>query len=222
MRSQRPSAVLFDVDGTLTDTNYLHVLAWWRAFCDAGEPVAAARIHRMIGAGSDVLLRELVGSSDRDDVKDGWRRHYDRLKPEVRAFPGATDLLQACASRGAAVVLATSSPSEDVDTLLDALDAARDAITATTSAGDVDQAKPEPDLFGVALSKVGVDPSAAVVVGDSVWDVEAARRAGLRCVGVLTGGVGRDELEAAGAAGLYDDVADLLRRLDDSPLRSVL
>jgi HAD superfamily hydrolase (TIGR01509 family) len=213
-------AVLFDIDGTLADTNYLHVLAWWRAFREAGEDVAAARIHRMIGAGSGVLLRELIGD-ERDDVKDGWRRHYDRLKPEVSAIPGAADLLREVSRRGAAVVLATSSPEEDLDRLLEVL-GADGAIAATTSAGDVDEAKPEPDLLDVALDKVGVAAADAIMVGDSVWDVEAAKRAGLRCIGVLTGGFSAAELEEAGAVAVYDDVRQLHQRLDASTIGALL
>src|SRR5687767_14529957 len=111
----RPRAVLFDIDGTLTDTNYLHVRAWRQAFVDAGlDGVASWRIHRMIGAGSGVLLSSLIGT-ERDDVKDGWRRRFDELKPEIRAFPRAADLLRAVAAKGLAVVLATSSEPDDVE-----------------------------------------------------------------------------------------------------------
>ena len=214
MNSRR--GVIFDIDGTLVDTNYLHAIAWRRAFVDCGEDVATARIHRMIGAGSEVLLRELLGDV-RTDVKKAWRGHFDELKPEIRPFADAASLLRAVKERGATVVLASSSEQEDVDALLAAIDA-DDAIAEVTSAGDVSDAKPSPEVFQMAMDKAGLDPAGTVAVGDTVWDVEAAARAGLRCVCVLSGGIGQAELDAAGALAVYPDVSTLLRDLDGSPL----
>lgn len=214
------TAVLFDIDGTLTDTNYLHTLAWRRAFVEAGRDVASARIHRMIGAAGGVLLRELLGE-ERDDIKAGWKRHFGDLKGEIRAFPRAADLLRTVAGRGAQVVLATSSDQDDVAALRDAIDA-DDVIAAVTSAGDVEEAKPSPEVFTTALAKVGVAAADAIVVGDTVWDVEAATKAGLRTVTLLCGGFGRAELEDAGAIAVYEDPADLLAHLEDSPLADLL
>ena len=208
-----PKAVLFDIDGTLTDTNYLHLRAWRLAFVDAGlDGVASWRIHRMIGAGSGVLLHVLIGE-ERDDVKDGWRRHFEALKPEIRAFPGAADLLRAVAERGVTVVLATSSEPEDVEALVAAIGAGH-AVSAVTSAGDVEEAKPSPEVFQAALEAAGCAAGDALVVGDSVWDVEAATRAGLAMVGVRCGGTGDDALRAAGVVELFDDPAALLESLD--------
>lgn len=209
-------AVLFDIDGTLTDTNYLHVRAWRLAFTAYGEDVASARIHRMIGAGSGVLMRELVGE-ERPDIKERWSQEFDRLKGEIAPFPGAADLLRAVASLGLGVVLATSSQPDDTDALVEALDAG-DAVDAVTSAGDVEEAKPSPEVFEAALEKAGCGPEDALVVGDTVWDVEAAGRCGLRCVTLLSGGISRGELEKAGAIAVYDDPAHLLAELDRSPL----
>lgn len=210
----RPRAVLFDIDGTLTDTNYLHVRAWRQAFVDAGlDGVASWRVHRMIGAGADVLMTSLVGE-ERDDVKDGWRRHFDALKPEVLPFPRSADLLRAIADLGVTVVLATSSEPADVDALVEAIGAG-DAVSAVTSAGDVEQAKPSPEVFEAALREAGCTASEALVVGDSVWDVEAAAKAGLRTVAVRSGGSGDDALRAAGAVALYDDPAALLESIDE-------
>ena len=215
--ASRPRAVLFDIDGTLTDTNYLHVRAWRRGFLDAGlDGIASWRIHRMIGASSEVLMQQLVGG-ERADVKDGWRRHFDGLKGEIRPFPRAADLLRTIAGRGVTVVLATSSEPDDVDALVDAIDAG-DAVSAVTSAGDVDEAKPSPEVFEAALASAGCAAEDAIVVGDSVWDVEAANKAGLRTVALRCGGTHDAELEAAGAIAVYDDPADLLERIDASPI----
>jgi HAD superfamily hydrolase (TIGR01509 family) len=209
--------VLFDVDGTLVDTNYLHVLAWRRVFLEHGEPgITSARIHRLVGMGSDELLETLFGRT-RPELKPERARHFDVLKPEIRALPRAADLLRALHDRGVRVVLATSAEKSDLEALLAVLDA-DDAIDGVTSAGEVDAAKPAPDLFSVALEEAGTEPEATVVVGDTVWDVQAADRAGLACVAVLSGGIGRAELEDAGAVAVYDDVATLLDNLDQSPL----
>jgi HAD superfamily hydrolase (TIGR01509 family) len=210
-------AVLFDIDGTLADTNYLHVLAWRRVFLERGEPqITSARIHRLVGMGSDELLETLFGRP-RPELKPERARHFDALKPEIRAFPGAADLLRAVHGRGARVVLATSAEKSDLEALLKAIDA-DDAIDAVTSAGEVEEAKPAPDLFCAALEEAGTAPEVTLVVGDTVWDVQAAARAGLRCVCVLSGGISRAELLDAGALAVYDDVAALLDQLDESPL----
>jgi HAD superfamily hydrolase (TIGR01509 family) len=209
--------VLFDIDGTLVDTNYLHVLAWRRVFLERGEPeISAARIHRLVGMGTDELLETLCGRP-RPELKPDRVRHFDALKPDIRAFPGAADLLRALHDRGARVVLATSADKSDLEALLAAIDA-DDAIDAVTSAADVEAAKPAPHVFSVALDEAGTAAATTVVVGDTVWDVEAAARAGLRCVGLTSGGISRAELEEAGALAVYDDVAALLAALDVSPL----
>lgn len=210
-------AVVFDVDGTLVDTNYLHVMAWRRVFLEQGElEITSAGIHRLVGMGTDELLEELFGRP-RPELKPERARHFEALKPEIRALPRAGDLLRALHDRQMRVVLATSAETSDLEALLGAIDA-DDAIDAVTSAGEVEAAKPAPDLFRVALEEAGAAPDATVVVGDTVWDVKAAARAGLACVAVLSGGISRAALEEAGAVAVYDDVAALLDRLDDSPL----
>lgn len=211
--------VLFDLDGTLVDSNYLHVLAWARAFDDEGVWAPMSAIHRMIGVGSSVLVERLLGKdAPIEQLSDGHGQHFEKLRPELRAFPEARALLEDVAARGARVVLATSSREEDVDALVATM-GETDAIDEITSGGDVAEAKPEPDVLFIAMEKGGVDRVRAVLVGDSVWDVEAARGAGIPCVTVLTGGFGRAELEEAGAAAVYRDVAELRAQLDDSPLR---
>jgi HAD superfamily hydrolase (TIGR01549 family) len=224
MAALRPG-VLFDIDGTLCDTNYLHIHAWRQSFLEAGADVSAARIHRMIGAGSDVLLDDLLGEDASDGVqravRDGWRRHFDELQPLIRAFPGAAGLLRYLAASGVPVALASSSEKDDVDVLVEVL-GCDDVLAAVTSAGDVEQAKPCPEVFEVAIEQAGIRREGTVVVGDTVWDIEAAGRAGLPCVCVLSGGISRAELEGAGATAVYDDVTALHNQLITSPLAPLL
>ena len=212
--------VLFDVDGTLVDSNYLHVVAWLRAFRSAGFPdVTAAQVHRCVGMGGELLLETLVGSSD-DAAKKAHSTEYERMWPELRPFPGAVDLLREVRRRGGATVLATSATEEEAGALRRALDC-DDVITAVTTSADVDAAKPDPDIFTTARERAGLDRDRCLVVGDTVWDAEAARRAGLTCVGVLSGGIGRAELLAAGMAEVYDGTAALLAAFDQSPLAAL-
>ncbi|WIB00519.1 HAD family hydrolase [Curtobacterium sp. MCBA15_012] len=209
------TAVLFDIDGTLADSNYAHIDAWWRAFRAAGESVDAWRIHRAIGMDSGRLLEELLpDASDevRDQAKQFHTAYYSEHMPQLRLLPGARELLEEVAARGHAVVLATSAPESELSVLRELLDAAA-WVTAETSAEDVGEAKPAPGIVEVALDKVGVDPSRAVMVGDAMWDAEASGTVGVRCVGVMTGGIGGDELRGAGAAVVYDDAAAVLAAL---------
>lgn len=215
-----PPAVLFDIDGTLVDTNYLHTLAWWRALRDAGLDVAMSEIHPLIGMGSDKLLKQLIGE-ERDGLRDAHSEQFRPLKGEVRAFPRARDLLAAVAGRGARVVLATSSQEADLKELLAALDA-DESIADIVHGDEVEASKPAPDVFSTALDKLGLVPASTIVVGDTRWDVEAASKLGLDTVAVLTGGTPRPELEEAGAVAVYANVADLLDQLDDSPLSRLL
>lgn len=214
--SQAVEAVLFDIDGTLVDTNYLHAIAWRRGFAEAGYDVPTAWIHHRIGMGAGRLMEELIGE-EREEAKAGWRRHFEALKPEIRALPGAADLLREVHRRGIQVVLASSSEDAELEALLEAL-RADDVIDCVASAGDLGEAKPSPEVFDVAMQKAGCEPSRTIVVGDSVWDVRAANRAGLRCVCVLTGGIGRSKLERKGALAVFRDCAELLAGLDASPL----
>jgi HAD superfamily hydrolase (TIGR01509 family) len=219
--SEALKAVLFDVDGTLADTNYLHTVCWWEAFSQSGFDVPMARIHRAIGMGSDQMLDALL-PEDRDRDQDGSMRAahsalYATFWTRVRPLPGARDLLRDCKERDWRVVLASSADEHEFKALRAALDA-DDAIDEATSSGDVEQSKPAPDLVQVALERAQVPPGAAVFVGDSVWDVEACKKAGVACIGLLSGGIGRDELLGAGAAEVYDDPAALRDGLADSIL----
>ena len=209
------------MDGTLVDTNYLHAVTWWEAFAQAGHRVPMTDIHRAIGMGSDKLLDELL-PPDRDQDADADMRaahstlyatYWSRLRP----LTGAADLLRACKRRGLAVVLASSADEPEFKALRAALDA-EDAIDAATFAGDVESAKPAPDLVQVALAKADVPEDQAVFIGDTVWDVQACQKAGVPCIGLLSGGISRDELTTAGAAEVYPGPADLLAALSDSLL----
>jgi len=216
----RQPVVLLDVDGTLVDSNYLHVDAWVRAFADVGLAVEGWRVHRCIGMGSTQLVDALAGDDAdrvRDDVTDAHSRHYAAAADLLRPFDGARELVRTLSERGQRAVLATSASPDELDRLRDVLDVEPE-LHAITSAQDVEEAKPEPDLVHVALEAAGVEPSGAVFVGDTVWDVEAAKKAGVPCVAVLSGGIGADELRAAGAVAIFDDAAALLADLDASPL----
>lgn len=215
-----PLTVLFDIDGTLVDSNYLHVEAWARAFSEAGHPVDTWRIHRGIGMDSALLLETLLGDQAETvgpPAKEAHGRIYAGMADRLRPFEGARELLMELSQRGHAVVLATSAPQEELDALLPVLDLG-DTLDVVTSAEDAETAKPAPDILQVALKRAEVPAESAVMIGDAVWDVEAAARAGVRCIGVLSGGTGRAELIAAGAVAVYDDVAQLRSELDDSIL----
>ncbi|MEU6204543.1 HAD family hydrolase [Micromonospora musae] len=221
MPTDNPSGVLFDVDGTLVDTTYLHTVSWWEALRQTDQPVPMATVHRAIGMGSDKLLDHLLGP-ERDRDADGrlrdahdtlYAEYWERLTP----LPGAADLLRACAERGLRVVLATSAAEHEVTALRRALDA-DDVIAAVTSSADAAQSKPAPDILVAALDQSGLPAERVVFVGDSVWDVAAAGKLDIPCVGLTCGGTSRGELAGAGAVAVYDDPAALLATLDDSPL----
>jgi HAD superfamily hydrolase (TIGR01509 family) len=212
-------AVLFDVDGTLVDTNYLHTVTWWQAFAQGGQHVAMADIHRAIGMGSDQLLDRLLPADRDKDADSGLVASHDALYAtywtRLRPLPGAVELLRACKKRGLTVVLASSAGETESSVLRGVLDA-EDAIDAATFSGDVERTKPAPDLVEVALEKAAVPADQAVFVGDTVWDVRASQQADVPCIGLLSGGIGREELADAGAAQIYTGPGDLLARLSDS------
>ncbi|HWA67033.1 MAG TPA: HAD family hydrolase [Mycobacteriales bacterium] len=209
-------AVLFDVDGTLVDTNYLHAVAWAEAFHAYGYEVPASTCHQLIGQGSQRLVESVLGKSD-DRIVEAHSDFYGPQLYRLRAFPAAADLLRQVKARGLTVVLATSASASDAAHLRKAIDA-EDAIDHVTTKDDVESSKPDPDIVHAALDLAGVDPRDAVFVGDTVWDVAAAEQAGMACVCVLTGGIAEPVLREAGAAEIYRDLTDLLRRFDDSPL----
>nr|WP_296764468.1 HAD family hydrolase [Rhodococcus sp. (in: high G+C Gram-positive bacteria)] len=213
-------AVLFDIDGTLVDSNYIHVDTWSRAFADAGLSVPSWRIHRCIGMDGDKLLETLVGSADSAaalEAKDLHSEYYEDASGRLQVLPGARELLQRMDDSGLTVVLATSAPEAELATLRDLLDV-EGIVSVVTSAEDADVAKPSPEIVEVALQRAGVDPANAVMIGDSVWDMKAATRVGVSGIGVRCGGVPDAELRAAGAAAVYEDPADIVQHLSESPI----
>jgi HAD superfamily hydrolase (TIGR01509 family) len=212
------AAVLFDIDGTLVDSNYLHVHAWHRAFDELGMDVESWRIHRRIGMDGSALLDDLVPNLP-DDVSDRLKdlhsRYYQESTGLLRPLSGAVRLLDVVAASGLQVVLATSAPEDELKELRRVLDR-DDIVSAVTSSEDVETAKPEPRIVEVALKKAGVEPDRAVFVGDTVWDIRAAARAGVSCICLESGGIDRRLLFAEGAVAVFENPLDLVDHLDDS------
>jgi HAD superfamily hydrolase (TIGR01549 family) len=211
--------IVFDVDGTLVDTNYHHALAWFRAFRDHGLTVPVWRIHRAIGMGGDRLVAEVAGDRVEaeigDQVRAAWKKAFEPMLDEIVPFDCARAVLRDCRRLGLRLVLASSGDPAHVRHYVDLLDAG-DLAERCTSAEDVSATKPAPDLLAVALD--GLQDGRSVLIGDSVWDCEAAKRVGLPCVGLRTGGFGVDELRSAGAARVFDSLAELRAALPELPL----
>jgi HAD superfamily hydrolase (TIGR01509 family) len=214
-----PPAAILDIDGTLVDTNYQHAIAWYRAFLQSDEVLPLWRIHRHIGMGGDQLVAALAGDDFErehgDDVRAAEKALYMSLIHEVRPFADARALMEDLAERGHALVLASSAKPDEVGHYLDLLDA-RELTKDWTDSGDVENTKPEPDLVAAAVEKAGGGP--AVMVGDSTWDCEAAKRAGLETVAVLTGGFSEAELRDAGASCVFESLHELRKNLGQTPL----
>lgn len=213
-----PAAIL-DIDGTLVDSNYQHTLAWYRAFRQHGHVLPVWRIHRHIGMGGDQLVASLCGdeveAEQGDDIRVAEKVLYVELIHEVKPLQGARELIVDLKRDDRRVVLASSAKPEEVEHYLDLIDA-RGLADAWTSAGDVEATKPAPDLVEAALERIGGGP--AVMVGDSTWDCEAAERAGVQTVAVLTGGFSEQELRDAGAVAVFTSIEELRRRLSETPL----
>jgi HAD superfamily hydrolase (TIGR01549 family) len=214
-----PPAAVLDIDGTLVDTNYHHAIAWFRAFRQHGVALPVWRIHRHIGMGGDQLVESLCGKQVEeekgDDIRAAEKALYMALIDEVEPFAGARELIHELKERGHAVVLASSAKPDEVDHYLDLL-GARDVVDAWTDSGDVEATKPEPDLVHAAIDKAGGGD--AVMVGDSTWDCEAAGRAGIPTVAVLTGGFSEAELREAGAVAVFGSIEELRARVRETPL----
>jgi HAD superfamily hydrolase (TIGR01509 family) len=218
------TGVLFDVDGTLVDTTYVHAVCWSEALRQNGHDVPMSTVHHHIGMSTQELLGALLGEDrdrEQDDTLDDahktlYKQYWGRLRP----LPGAAEVLRRCASEGLTVVLASSASAEELTMLRSVIDA-DDAIAVTTGKDDADAGKPEPDIVQVALAKSGVAPDRALFVGDARWDGIAAGRAGVPFLGVTCGGTAEDELRRAGAVEVYRDPAQLVERFVDTVLGRV-
>jgi HAD superfamily hydrolase (TIGR01549 family) len=214
-----PAAIL-DVDGTLVDTNYHHALAWFRAFAAEKIVLPMWRLHRHVGMGGDKFVAAVAGDGVEerlgDRLREAWEERFDELIDETEPLDGARDLIEELKRRGHQVVLASSAIERHVDAFLEKLDA-RELADGWTTKDEVEASKPDPDLVDAALAKAGTRD--AVMVGDTPWDVEAAKQAGLETICVVTGGFSRQELEEAGAAAVYESLTELKDDLDHTALR---
>jgi HAD superfamily hydrolase (TIGR01509 family) len=214
---------IFDVDGTLVDTNYQHALAWYRAFRNNGVVIPIWQIHRAIGIGSDRVVEMLAGEKVEHELgeklRDAHGPLYREMIDEVEPMEGARDLLRDLTEAGHSVILASSAEQEEVEHYIKLLDVG-DFIDGYTTSSDVEASKPEPDIINAAISKAG--GANAVMIGDSTWDCKAATRANLPSIGVLTGGFSEQELTEAGATKVFDSVEHLREHLSATPLEELI
>lgn len=227
-QATRRRALLLDVDGTLVDSTYVHVSTWHRALDEAGATVPHVEVHRRVGKDGATLVAELLEVAGVDDDDDTAReriasraqelhaRYYADAADSLRLLPGARDLVRGAHQRGWITVLATSAPPSEFDEARALLDV-DDHVDAVTTGDDVDRAKPDPTIVGIALDRAGVEAADAIMVGDATWDAIAATKLGIRSIAVRTGGIGDAELSDAGFSHIVDDAAAVLDLLDDLP-----
>jgi HAD superfamily hydrolase (TIGR01509 family) len=212
---------ILDIDGTLVDTNYQHVLAWYRAFRQHGHVVPMWVLHRHIGMGGDKLIEavcdEEVEREQGDEIRAAEKPLYKAMIEEVEPLEGARELLAGLKDAGHTVVLASSAKADELDHYLDLLDA-RDLADDWTSAADVEETKPAPDIVHSALDKANAEPQHAVMIGDTPWDIQAAEKAGVPTLAVMTGGFSEQELADAGALRVFPTIEDLRAGLSETPL----
>jgi HAD superfamily hydrolase (TIGR01509 family) len=215
------AVAVLDIDGTLVDTNYQHAIAWYRAFRQSEIILPIWRIHRHIGMGGDQLVEALTDERTEreqgDEIRTAEKTLYFQLIHEVQPMEGSRELIQDLKRRGHTVILASSAKEDEVEHYLDLLDA-RELADGWTTSADVKETKPQPDLVNAALECSGGSADEAVMVGDTPWDVRAAENAGVKTLTVRTGGFGDDELRDAGALEVYESVAELRDKLDQTPL----
>ncbi|MEK0084434.1 HAD family hydrolase [Benzoatithermus flavus] len=219
------TALVFDLDGTLVDSVYQHVLAWHRALLEEGIELSIWRIHRRIGMSGGLFTRALLRETGRDldegllrRLQDAHAAAYKELAGDIRPLPGAVDLLRHLSAIGCPWAIATSGRLRTARTTLETLAIPETVPVVTRDL--VEHAKPDPDLFLAAVERLGVPAADVFVIGDSVWDMLAARRARVLGIGLLSGGYGTEELERAGAYRVYDDPAMLMRHLDELGVRA--
>ena len=214
------TVAIIDIDGTLVDTNYHHAIAWHRAFRAHGYTVQLWQIHRHIGMGGDQLVASLIGEdADKrhgESIRDAEKSAYMALIDEVAPLEGARELILELKERGHTVILASSAKADEAEHYVDLL-VVRDLVDGWTTSADVENTKPEPDVIRAALDKLD-SPDGAVMVGDSVFDVQAANKAGLPTVALLTGGFGADELRGEGAVHVFAGLPELMRDVGKTPL----
>ena len=206
-----PRIVVLDVDGTLMDTNYLHVEAWARAFEEVGHRVPRVQIHKQVGKGSSLLIQEFVGDEEKiERIEELHTEYYGKLQEHGHPLPGAKELISSLLERGYEVWFVTSAKDEELEHHMEELEA-EGKITGVVNSSAVENSKPAPDIFELTLERAGASPDETVAVGDAIWDIESASAAGIRTVAVLTGGAfSRQELEEVGAVEVYENCAALL------------
>ncbi len=211
---------ILDIDGTLVDSNYHHAIAWYRAFRELDVVLPIWKVHRHIGMGGDQMVPSLAGQDfereSGDRVREIEKERYQELIDEVEVLPGARAFVERLKEEGHTIVLSSSAKQDEVEHYLDLLDV-RELADGWTTSADVESTKPEPDLVRAALDRVGSSASRAVMVGDSTFDCEAARRAAVEAIGVLSGGFSNEELRESGARAVYASVEELLVCIDESP-----
>ena len=214
------TTALLDLDGTLVDTNYHHALAWYRAFRTQGITLPVWRVHRHIGMGGDQIVKALTDDEVErrlgDELREQKEHEFRTIRDECEPLHGAAELVEELHRHGIATILASSAGQNDLDHFLTIL-GVRELIDDWTTSDDVERSKPHPDIVHAALAKAE-QPGHAVMIGDSRWDIEAAARAGLETICVLTGGWSSQELLDAGAVAVYDSLPELTRELDRTPL----
>lgn len=220
MTQPAPRALILDLDGTLVDTVYFHVIAWWESFADAGYEVSCFDIHRAIGLGSGELVQTLLGKAD-DRVVEGHSERWAPLRECCQPYHRVPELLRVSASHGLQLVYCTSGDEDDTKDFRVKV-GGDDVVAAVVKSSDVEQGKPAPDIVRAALGAVGAAPADAVMLGDTVYDVRAAGAAGVACIGLMTGGIGRGELLDAGAVAVYGNPFQLLDGLAESPVGRLL
>jgi HAD superfamily hydrolase (TIGR01509 family) len=222
MNMPRPlKAVLFDIDGTLVDSNDAHAAAWVRAFFEYGVTVGPAHVRRCIGMGGDKLMPEVSGIEEDSPKGSAIARRRGEIfrkdfLPKVKPFEGAGELVAAISGRGTIAVAASSASKEDLKALL-AVARAEHLMDDTTSSDDAENSKPDPDIIEAALERANAPPAEAMLIGDTPYDIEAAQRAGVQVIAFRCGGWSDEDLK--GAVAIYDGPWDLLAQLDQSPIR---